>query len=105
MFVTEAKGTGRGLALENLKGIRHRTRFRKQQRAKMGGWAFHQIRTFVKYQAQQAGVDEAGVNVVVVDPRNTSRQCPVGGHAAKANLPSPSEFRCVGAVDTRTTLT
>jgi IS605 OrfB family transposase len=99
MPVVKAKGAGRGLALENLKGIRHRTRFRKPQRARMGGWAFHRIRTFVGCKAQQAGVD-----VVVVDPRNTSRQCPVCGPAARANRPSPSEFRCVGAVDTRTTL-
>ena len=90
MLVAKAKGTGRGLALEDLRGIRHRTRFRKQQRAKMGGWAFHQIRTFVEYKAQQAGVD-----VVLVDPRNTSRQCSVCGHAARANRPSQSEFRCV----------
>jgi IS605 OrfB family transposase len=89
-LVAKAKDTGRGVALEDLQGIRNRTRFRKQQRAKMGGWAFHQLRTFIEYKARQAGVE-----LIVVDPGNTSRQCPVCGHIAKANRPSQSEFRCV----------
>ena len=89
-LVAKAKDTGRGVALEDLQGIRNRTRFRKQQRAKMGGWAFHQLRAFIEYKARQAGVE-----LIVVDPGNTSRQCPVCGHIAKANRPSQSEFRCV----------
>jgi len=89
-LVAKAKGTGRGLALENLQGIHNPTRFRKQQRAKMGGWAFRQLRSFIDYKAKQAGV-----GLVVVDPSNTSRQCSVCGHIAKANRPSQSEFRCV----------
>jgi len=89
-LVAKAKGTGRGLAMENLNGIRNRTRFRKQQRAKMGGWAFHQLRRFVEYKARQAGVE-----LVIVDPRDTSRQCSACGHTTKANRPSQAEFRCV----------
>jgi IS605 OrfB family transposase len=89
-LVAKAKDTGRGLALEDLQGIRNRTRFRKQQRAKMGGWAFRQLRTFIEYKARQAGVE-----LVIVDPRDTSRKCSVCGHTAKANRPSQSEFRCV----------
>ncbi len=89
-LVAKAKGTGRGIALEDLKGLRNRTRFRKRQRAKMGGWAFHQLRAFVEYKARQAGVE-----VVVIDPRNTSRECPACGHIAKANRPSQAEFCCV----------
>ena len=89
-LVAKAKDTGRGVALEDLQGIRNRTRFRKQQRAKMGGWAFHQLRAFIEYKARQAGVE-----LIVVDPGNTSRQCSVCGHTTKANRPSQSEFRCV----------
>jgi IS605 OrfB family transposase len=89
-LVAKAKGTGRGLALENLKGLRHRTRFRKQQRAKRGGWAFHQLRCFIEYKAKQQGID-----LILVDSRNTSRQCSNCGHTAKANRPSQAEFRCV----------
>lgn len=89
-LVAKAKGTGRGIALEDLKGIRDRTRFRKAQRAKMGGWAFHQLRSFIEYKAKREGVE-----LVLVDPKNTSRECPSCGHIDKANRPSQAEFRCV----------
>ncbi len=89
-LVAKAKGTGRGIALEDLKGIRDRTRFRKAQRAKMGGWAFHQLRGFIEYKAKREGVD-----LVLVDPKNTSRECSCCGHTTKANRPLQAEFRCV----------
>ena len=62
-LVIHAKDTGRGIALENLKGIRDRTRFRREQRSKMGGWAFAQLRQFITYKGKLYGVP-----VVVVDP-------------------------------------
>ncbi|NCC37325.1 MAG: transposase, partial [Chloroflexia bacterium] len=37
----------------------------------------------------------AGVPVVAVDPRNTSRTCAVCGHCEKANRRSQAEFCCV----------
>ncbi len=89
-LVAKAKGTGRGIALEDLKGIRNRTRFRKAQRAKMGGWAFVQLRAFVEYKARLAGVE-----VVYINPAYTSQTCAVCGHVSKANRPSQTEFRCV----------
>ena len=88
-LVAKAQDTGRGIALENLKGIRDRTRFRKAHRARMGGWAFHQLRTFIAYKAQRGGV-----MLEIVDPRNTSRECAVCGYVAKTNRPSQSEFHC-----------
>lgn len=88
-LVATATDTGRGLALEDLSGIRDRTRFRREQRAKMGGWAFAQLRTFVEYKARLAGVP-----VVLVDARNTSRTCAECGHCEKANRQSQSAFRC-----------
>ena len=48
------------------------------------------MRLFVAYKAQRAGVP-----VVYVDPRNTSRECSRCGHAAKENRPSQAKFRCV----------
>lgn len=89
MIVQTAKDTGRGIALEDLKGIRDRTRFRREQRARMGGWAFSQLRQFVEYKAKLAGVP-----VVTVDPRNTSRECSVCGHWEKANRQSQAQFQC-----------
>jgi putative transposase len=88
-LVAKAKDTGCGLALEDLQGIRDRTRFRKPQRARMAGWAFSQLRTFVAYKARLAGV-----RLVLVDPTNTSRTCATCGHCDKANRRSQAQFGC-----------
>jgi IS605 OrfB family transposase len=84
-----AKGTGRGIALEELTGIRDRARFRKRQRARMSGWAFLQLRQFLTYKAMLVGVP-----LVLVDPRNTSRTCAECGHCEKANRSSQARFSC-----------
>lgn len=89
-LVVKAKGTERGIALEDLKGIRVRIRFRKAQRAMMGGWAFHRLRTFIEYKARLSGVE-----VVLVSPAYTSQTCAACGHKDKANRPTQAEFRCV----------
>ena len=88
-LVAKAKDTGRGIAIENLEGIRDRTQFRKPQRARVSGWAFFQLRNFLTYKSALAGVP-----VVVVDPKNTSRTCPECGYCEKANRKSQSEFEC-----------
>jgi len=88
-LVAKAKDTGRGIAVEDLAGIRDRTQFRKPQRFRMGGWAFSQLRQFITYKATLAGVE-----VVAVDPRNTSRTCSKCGHCDKANRKSQSGFKC-----------
>jgi putative transposase len=89
-IVAKAKDTARGIAVEDLTGIRERTTVRKGQRAMHGGWAFFQLRSFVGYKAVVTGVP-----VVLVDPRNTSRECPICHHIDKRNRKSQSEFRCV----------
>jgi IS605 OrfB family transposase len=88
-LVAIAKDSGRGLAGEDLQYIRDRTRFRKQQRAKMSGWAFFQLRMFLTYKAILAGVD-----LRIVDPRGTSRTCSPCGYEAKSNRKSQAEFVC-----------
>ncbi len=90
--VAKASDTRRAIALENLSGIRERTgeTVRKAQRRTHHSWSFHQLRFFVEYKARMAGV-----RVVAVDPRNTSRQCACCGHVAKENRRSQSEFLCV----------
>lgn len=89
-IVATAQGTGRGIALEVLKGIRDRVTARKPQRAALHNWAFGQLRAFVEYKARRAGVP-----VVLIDPRNTSRTCPGCGHVAAANRKSQAHFSCV----------
>ncbi len=88
-LVRRAKGTGRAIALEVLKGIGGRTRFKRTMRRRLGGWAFHQLGLYVKYKTERAGVP-----VVEVDPRNTSRECPRCGHAERANRRTQAVFQC-----------
>ena len=88
-LVAKAKATGSAIALEDLKGIRDRVSVRKPQRNRLGSWAFSQLRSFVTYKAALAGVP-----VVLVNPRNTSRTCSECGHCEKANRKSQGEFHC-----------
>jgi putative transposase len=89
-IVANAQGTGRGIALESLTHIRDRITARKAQRATLHSWSFFQLRSFIEYKAQRAGVV-----VVAVDPRNTSRLCPACGCIDKANRKSQSSFLCI----------
>ncbi len=89
-IVAKAKGTDRGIALEDLKGIRDRTTVRKRQRSRDSGWAFAQLRSFVEYKARLAGVP-----VVAVDPRNTSQTCSACGHCEKGNRKDQKSFTCL----------
>lgn len=88
-LVAAAKGTTRGVALEDLKGIRERVTVGRRQRARHSGWAFAQLRSFIEYKAKRAGVP-----VVAVNPRDSSRTCSACGHCDKANRKSQSEFVC-----------
>ena len=88
-IVANAKGTGRGIALEDLKGVRDRTTVRKRQRNRHSGWSFFQLRSFLEYKAALAGIP-----VVTVDPRNTSKTCSVCGHCDSANRPDRDTFLC-----------
>jgi len=87
--VAAAKCTCRGIALEHLKGIRGRTKVRRGQRSRHSNWAFYQLRTFVQYKGLLAGVP-----IVLVDPRDTSKTCSRCGHCSKSNRSTRDEFRC-----------
>ena len=69
-IVAKAKAQNSCIALEDLKGIRERTTVRKSQRRQHHSWSFYQLRQFIEYKATLAGVP-----VILVDPRNTSRTC------------------------------
>lgn len=89
-IVTQAKDTKSSIALEDLTGIRERTPVRKKERATHHSWGFHQLAKFVEYKALLAGVP-----VIYIDPRNTSKECISCGHIDKANRKSQSIFSCV----------
>lgn len=91
MIVTEAERTGRGLALEELQGIRTRVRLRKPQRVALHCWAFAQLADFIVYKAKRAGVP-----LVFVDPAYTSQTCAECGHVDKRNRLDQGLFICRG---------
>jgi putative transposase len=88
-IVAEAQRTGRGIAVEQLGGIRARVRLRKPQRAAVHSWAFAQLGAFLGYKAQAAGVP-----FVQVDPAYTSQTCSACGWVDKRNRRSQSGFEC-----------
>jgi IS605 OrfB family transposase len=89
-IVNKAQGTGRAIALEDLGGIRDRLTVRRHQRATLHSWSFYDLQQKIIYKARRAGVP-----VVKVDPRNTSRTCPACGHIDKKNRPTQAHFSCV----------
>jgi IS605 OrfB family transposase len=88
-IVAEAERTGRGIAVEQLGGIRERVRLRKPQRAMLHSWAFAQLGGFMAYKAQTAGVA-----FVQVDPAYTSQTCSWCGWIDKRNRRSQGVFEC-----------
>ena len=89
-IVALAKGTGRGIAVEELNGIRSRITVRHTQRSRHSNWSFAQLRTFIEYKAKLAGIP-----LVAVDPRNTSKTCSACGHCDKKNRRSQGHFECL----------
>jgi IS605 OrfB family transposase len=88
--VAIAKGTKRALALEDLTGIRTRTTATRRQRARLANWSFAHLRHCLTYKARLAGVV-----VVLVSPRNSSRTCCRCGCIDKANRRTQALFSCV----------
>ncbi|GHF90416.1 transposase [Kitasatospora xanthocidica] len=88
-IVTTAERTGRGIALEDLTGIRSRVRLRKDQRTTLHSWSFHQLATFVEYKAKRAGVP-----LVYVDPAYTSQECSQCHHIDRKNRVDQATFAC-----------
>lgn len=88
-IVSVAQRTGRGIAVEELGGIRERVRLRRDQRGTLSSWPFHQLGQHLAYKARRAGVP-----FVEVDPAHTSQRCPRCGHTEKANRPTRDHFRC-----------
>lgn len=89
-LIRRAKGTKRGIAIENLNGINRRTTVRKAQRNQRMGWSFHQLGSFLEYKAA-----DQGIPFIKVNPKNTSRECSECGHIDKKNRKSQSEFLCL----------
>ncbi|MFF0309722.1 RNA-guided endonuclease InsQ/TnpB family protein [Streptosporangium sp. NPDC004379] len=90
-IVADAQRTGRGIAVEDLAGIRERVRFWPSQRATLSSWPFHQMGEFLSYKGRRAGVP-----YTAVDPAYTSQTCPVPwcGSVCRGNRPTRDAFSC-----------
>jgi len=113
LIVQKAKGTGRSLALEELKGIRDRLgrkpvkasvlgfssafveekprkHVRKSVRTLINTWSFFQLRFFLAYKAKISGVE-----VYVVPAAYSSQTCSDCGYVSKSSRISRDDFCCV----------
>ena len=88
-IVEVAKHTSRGIAHENLKGIRERARSNKATRTEPNSWAFHQLFTLIAYKAKLAGVP-----VKIVNPAYSSQLCPECGTIGRENRSTRDLFCC-----------
>lgn len=88
-IVAVAQRTGRGVALEELGGIRDRVTVSRHQRATHSSWPFRQLGQFITYKARRAGVP-----VLVVDARYASQTCPRCADVSRSNRPVRDHFRC-----------
>lgn len=86
-IVQLAKTQNKGIALEELKGIRNSANKKgKAFRSRVGKWNFCKLREYITYKAQFAGVP-----VVVVPPAYTSKMCSLCFHIGSRNGES---FKC-----------
>ncbi|MEU6253988.1 transposase [Streptomyces sp. NPDC047043] len=88
-IVSVAQRTGRGIAVEELAGIRDRVRLRRDQRGTLSSRPFRQLGQHLAYKARRAGVP-----FLEVDPAHTSQRCPRCGHTERANRRDRDRFRC-----------
>jgi len=88
-IVSLAKRTNRMIAVEELTGIRSRVRAGKRERTKLHSWSFAELGGMLDYKAKVAGVP-----LLRIDPRNTSRRCSKCGHTEKANRKTRDNFVC-----------
>jgi len=84
-----AKAEGKAIALENLHGIRERVKGSKKFNRMMSGWNFRELASFIKYKAALAGIP-----VIYVDPKETSRTCPKCRNVSRYNRKTQGWFKC-----------
>ena len=87
-----AQRTGRGVALEELGGIRDRVTVARHQRATHSSWPFHQLGEFIAYKARRVGVP-----VLLIDARYRTRRAH-GVRMCPALTVPPGHFGYAGAV-------
>ncbi|MBI4145230.1 IS200/IS605 family element transposase accessory protein TnpB [Candidatus Woesearchaeota archaeon] len=82
---------GDTLVFEDLTNIRDNAKAcGKANRRRLHSWSFARLGSFVSYKAALRSV-----NIAAVNPRDTSRRCPMCGWIDKKNRRTQSTFRCV----------
>lgn len=72
------------IKMEDLSGIGDNVKVLSQN------WGYFQLQSMIEYKAKQFNIQ-----VVYVDPRNTSRTCSCCGHLDKDNRKTQSSFKCL----------
>ena len=88
IIVQRAKALDLGISLEDLSKIK--TPVQKAQRLRHDQWSFLQLRNFIKYKSELYGVP-----LILVNPRNTSRECQKCHYIEKANRKTQDKFVCL----------
>ncbi len=68
--IVESLKQGEYIVMEKLKGIREKTKVKRNQRYIHKSWTFQQLQSFIEYKAL-----EMSIPIVYIDPRNTSKTC------------------------------
>jgi IS605 OrfB family transposase len=88
--IVQSATSGTTIVIENLTEIRNRARLRRGEgQRRLHSWSFAQLRSFLTYKAE-----EAGMRVVAVDPRHTSQTCSRCGYQSRSNRTKQSRFLC-----------
>jgi IS605 OrfB family transposase len=88
-LIEKAKDTSRGIAMESLQQFFKKETVRKSYRNQRCSWSFYQLKSYVDYKAKLAGIP-----VILVDPRNTSKMCSKCGYIDDANRKDQAHFVC-----------
>lgn len=89
-IVAEATRSNARIKLEDLKGIRDRLkRFSPAWNRRVNAWAFWELESMIRYKAERAGIE-----VISVPAKNTSRECSRCG-AVEKSARNRAHFRCI----------
>jgi len=88
--IVDSINPGSTVILEELTGIRQNVRLRKKQRTEVHKWNFYQFEQFLKYKAE-----EKGIQIEYVSARYTSQKCSKCSHISRSNRKNQSQFKCI----------
>ncbi|MCD4768020.1 MAG: IS200/IS605 family accessory protein TnpB-related protein [Methanosarcinales archaeon] len=63
------------LGLEDLTGIRKRTKVQKKQRYKHNSWAFRELQAFIEYKAHEVGIAVIYISIRGIPRKRAQHTC------------------------------